>query len=251
MKKLRLLFLSGAFLSLFAASGNLNAQEFDRGIVNQVFVPKGQWLVGGAFSYSQFNMADYDFLILSNMDLNGYTLNINPFAGYFIKDNMALGVRFGYNRSNANIDRLDLTLFDDLGANIQDYSYVQHVYSGTVMMRNYISIGEKKRFGLFNEVRLTAGGGQGKFVSGTGEAITGTYQNIYEFQLGLAPGLVAFVTNSIAVEASVGIMGLQYKKITQTKDQVYEGSYDTSGLNFKFDLFSINLGISFYISPKK
>lgn len=251
MKKLKLLFLFGALLFLSAAGSELHAQKFDRGIVNQVFVPKGQWLVGGAFSYSQFNMADYNFLILNNMDLNGYTLDINPFVGYFIKDNMAVGVRFGYNRSSANIDRLDLTLFDDLGANIKDYSYVQHIYSGTVMMRNYLSIGEKKRFGLFNEVRLTAGGGQGKFVSGKGEALTGTYQNIYEFQLGLAPGLVAFVTNSIAVEASVGIMGLQYKKVVQTKDQVYEGTYDTSGLNFKFDIFSINLGISFYISSNK
>lgn len=250
MKKLKLLFLSVAFLFLSAAGNGLHAQEFDRGIVNQVFVPKGQWLVGGAFSYSQFKMSDYDFLIFSNMGLDGYTLNVNPFAGYFIKDNMALGVRFGYNRSSANIGRLDLTLFDDLGTDIRDYSYVQHIYSGTVMMRNYLSIGEKKRFGLFNEVRLTAGGGQGKFVSGSGDDITGTYQNIFEFQLGLAPGLVAFVTNSIAVEASVGIMGLQYKKVAQTKDQVYKGTYDTSGLNFKFDIFSINLGISFYISQK-
>ena len=77
--------------------------------------------------------------------------------------------------------------------------------------------------------------------------MSGTYQNIYEFQLGLAPGLAAFVTNEMAIEVSVGVLGFDYKKIEQITDQTYKGSYTKSSANFKIDIFSINIGVAFYV----
>lgn len=228
-----------------------SAQEFDRGIENQVFVPRGQWLLGGSFSYQQFKTDDYTFVVLENINLDGYTLNISPFAGYFLRDNLAVGLRFGYNRSLADIGSVELGFLDNTDFNINDYHYVKHVYSGTAMVRSYINLGDSKRFGLFTEGRLTLGGGQGKVTSGVGADLSGTYQDIFEVHLGLTPGLTAFITNNVAVEATVGIMGLQYKMIKQTKDQVYKGTHHQSGLNFKFDIMSINLGLSFYLNSKK
>ena len=237
-------------LAVFCISA-VHGQKFDRGINKQVFVPKGQWLTGGSFSYSELGFDNYKFLVIEDMQGNGYTMNISPFLGYFFKDNMAAGARFGYKRTLIRAGNVSFKLSDDLSFDLSDYYNLQHVYYGTAMLRNYMNIGNSKRFGLFNEVRLTLGGGQGKFVSGTGEALKGTYQEIYEFQLGLAPGLAAFITDEVAVEVSVGVLGLNYKKINQVTNQIEEGSYSTSSANFKINLFSINLGVAFYLPTLK
>ena len=238
---------AAAMILSIMVCGVVYGQKFDRGINKRIFVPKGQWLTGGSFSYSQHDMDDFKFLVLNDMQGDGYTMNISPFLGYFVKNNMALGARFGYKRTFYRIDNVALDRGDDLSFDVKDYYNLQHVYYGTAMMRNYINLGESKRFGLFNELRLTAGGGQGKIVSGKGDELSGTFQNIYEFQLGLAPGLAAFITNEVAIEASVGVLGFNYKKTDQITDQTYKGSYTKSSANFKIDIFSLNIGVAFYL----
>lgn len=250
MKKSFIACFAFFLLAMMVAGNQLYAQRFDRGINKSLFVPKGQWLCGGAFSYTQYGMENYQFLVLEDMKANGYTMNISPFVGYFFKDNVAAGARFGYRRTLVQLDKINLNLGEDLDFNINDFQSLQHVYYGTAMLRNYINLGQSKRFGLFNEVQLTLGGGQGKIISGRGDDLTGTYQDIYEFQLGLAPGLAAFLTDQVALEASVGVLGFNYRKVKQVKDQIYEGSFNKSSANFKIDIFSIHLGVAFYIPVK-
>lgn len=224
---------------------------FDRGINSITFVPKGQWLTGGSFSYSDYGLSDYTFLVMEDAKADGYTLNVSPFLGYFVKDNMALGARFGYKRTLLRFDKININLGEDFLFEINDYYNLQHVYYGTFMMRNYTSIGDSKVFGLFNELRVTLGGGQGKVYNGKGNDLSGMYQDIFEFQLGAAPGLVAFMSNEVAAEVSVGVLGFQYRKIKQTKDNVYNSSYSHNRGNFKIDLFSIHIGVAFYIPTLK
>lgn len=236
-------------VSLFVLLGScaLFAQEFDRGIRVNTFVPKGQWLGGGAFSYSETTADNYKFLIIDDIRGTNYSFSVSPYLAYFFSDNMCAGVRFGYKRSMIKLDNTSISLSEDLTFDISDYYNLQHVYTGAAIFRNYLSLGQSKRFGLFNEVRLSFGGGQGKIISGTGPDLTGTYQDIFEMELGIIPGILAFITNDVAVEASVNIMGFKYKKYKQTTNQVYEGSLDHSSVNFKIDIFSINIGVSFYI----
>jgi len=49
------------------------------------------------------------------------------------------------------------------------------------------------------------------------------------------------------VEVSVGVMGFDFKWIDQTTNQVEQGSSRTSSGNFKINLFSINIGMTFYL----
>lgn len=37
----------------------VHAQEFDRGIVLNTFIPKGQWVVGNSISYSEYSNDNY------------------------------------------------------------------------------------------------------------------------------------------------------------------------------------------------
>lgn len=219
----------------------------DREIQIDKFVPKGQWMWGASFSYSETNADNYKFVVIENLGGSNYSFSISPYVSYFLKDNKSVGVRFQYNRSMLKVNSMDLNISDDINLNVDNYYNLKHTYMGYLTYRTYMNLGNSKRFGLFNEVRFGLGGGQGKLISGTGEDMEGTYQTITKMELGIVPGLVAFLTNELALEASVNILGFSYAKYNQTTNQIYKGSFDNSSANFKVDIFSINIGLSFYI----
>lgn len=245
MNKVKIILLS----FILALPFYLEGQEFDRNIGNNLFVPKGQWLWGGSVSYGQSSADAYDVLVLSGINGSRYNFKVAPYIGYFIKDNLCVGGRFSYRRSMMQLDNVALDLGDDLDLDlsIKDYYSLSHIYSGYAILRNYVALGNSRRFGIFNEVQLGAGGGQGKVVSGRGESLHGTYQKVFELELGLVPGICAFITNNVAVEASVNVLGFKYKRYNQIKNRVDYGSFENSAVNFKIDLLSINIGVSFYL----
>ena len=160
---------------------------------------------------------------------------------------MAVGLKFAYQRTLGRVDETNLSITPDLSFGISDFYLIQHTYSGSLSYRYYIPLGRSKVFGMFSDISLNFGAGQGKTVTGTGENVTGTYQNILDVGIDVIPGIAVFVTNEMCVEASVGILGLEWKRISQTTNQVYEGSYETSKANFKLNLLSINIGINFVL----
>ena len=203
--------------------------KFDREIQTGLFVPKGAWLVGTTLSYTELRSTDFKLLVLKDLNGDGYTFKISPFGGYFFADNVAAGLRLAYARSYINLDNLDLDLGDDLNFNVADQNFWDHSFMVSGFLRTYM------------------GYGQGKDTSGKGNDKTGSYQTTHNLQIGIAPGLAAFVTNFAAVEVSVGVMGFDFKWIQQTRNQVETGHYNKSSGNFKIDLFSINIGMTFYL----
>lgn len=226
-----------------------HAQRFDRGIeVNStVFVPKGQWIVGGNISYSTHDNENYKFLVIENINSTGYNFKVSPMFAYAIKDNMALGLRGGYNRQLLKVNNADLNLSEDMNLGVSDYYSLKHTSTGSLIYRNYITLGQSKRFALFNEMQLTYGYGQAKLVDSSGAAVTGTYETTHDIAIGCSPGLVAFINNSTAVEVNVGVLGFNYSQTKQVTDQVYVGYRKASQMNFKINIFSIALGIAFYL----
>ncbi|MBB6462214.1 hypothetical protein [Flammeovirga kamogawensis] len=226
-----------------------NIRNFDRDIKKKVFIPKGQWLAGSTFQYSEHSNNQYQFLLLDNWDGDGYNLKVSPYVAYFIKDNFAIGGRFSYSRSELNIDNLIIDLGDDLSFNLDGASQVGHDFKASFFIRNYISLGRSNRFGIFNEVRLSYGYGESKELS-VGEHpldIRGIYTTTKEISLGISPGMVAFINNNIAIEASLDIIGLNYKWINQKENQVDQGTRRSGNANFNLDVFTLNIGVSLYI----
>lgn len=58
---------------------------------------------------------------------------------------------------------------------------------------------------------------------------------------------MAFATNNMAVEVNVGVMGINYSHIKQVHNQVRDGDIKSSMMNFKVNIFSIGLGMAFYL----
>ena len=228
--------------------GQASAREkFDRGITTQTFMPKGMWFFGGNISYTQHSNDDFKmFGLLQDFSSRGYTFAVRPMAGYSFANNWATGLSFTYERTMLQIDNVSLAL-GDLSFGLSDVYNIEHVYTGTLFLRNFINLGNSRRFALINDVKLQLGGGQGKMINGKGDDMTGTYTKIYQLGLVFSPGVSVFINDFSAVEATIGVLGFQYKRTEQTTNQIYHGSRQTSGANFKIDIFSIALGMTFYL----
>lgn len=257
MRSLKIFFALAALFSLatvsFAGESADSAavrRKFDRGLDSDnsfVFVPKGTVMSGLSFSYSNYDFGNFKFLVIDKLTASGATFGLAPHVSYFIKNNLSVGARFDYNSSNFSLGGASVNISDELGMDFTNYNILSRSYFGSVTLRNYLPIGRSTRFGFFTEVRLSGGYGESKQYEVVDVHKYGTFQKSIQLELGLIPGMAVFVTNDVAFEVSVGVLGFDYKKVTQFTNQVYEGSYEKSGANFKINIFNIEFGVTFYI----
>ncbi len=226
---------------------HVQAQEFKRKIELTTFVPKGQWILGSSVSFSEHNEKNYQFLIVDNINSDGYTFKVTPMLMYAFRDNLAGGVKANYKRSLIKLQKVTINVDEDNSFDLDDAYRLSHSFGGMAVLRNYISLGSSRRFGLYCDIQVEYAGGQSKLVTGNNESVTGTYATNKDFNIGVAPGMVAFINNYTAVEVSVGVLGFNFSKTRQVTDQVYIGERSLNTANFRINIFSIGLGLSFYL----
>ena len=222
-------------------------EEFKREVESVVFVPKGQWIVGLSVSYTQSSQDKYQFLILENISGDTYSFKISPMVLFTVSNDLALGGRFSYARSLTKVSDADIVLDSETSYNFDHLYRLSHNYYGSILMRNYFSIGKSKRFGFFNEVGLQMGGGQTKLTTGVGDDLTGTYERNFSLNVGLTPGVTVFLSNYSALEVNVGLLGFNYTDTKAIKDQIYVSKRNSKSANFRINLFSITFGAAFYL----
>ncbi len=226
-------------------------EEFrqNRGLVelSTEFVPKGQWIVGVTGSYSTHTNDSYTFLLVEGINSQGYSVNVTPTVSYVFKANMAGGLRFKYGRSLLYLEDAELSIGGDDGTQIvaNDFYALQHSYSMSAVVRQYIPLGKAKRFALFADLEVEGGGIQAKFAND--QPVSGTFSRGYSLGIGVSPGIVAFATNDVAIEVSIGMLGASYTHTDQAHNQVYAGELNYSSVNFKVNLLTIGLGVSIYL----
>lgn len=241
--KIMMLVLGGIMVGVLQAQ----AQEFKRNIEMKTFIPKGQWIVGSSVSYSQYSNDNYQFLVIENLSGEGYSFKVSPVLCYAFKDNLAAGGRFMYSRNYTKLDNIGLHIDEDLNLDISNLYELKHSYSGIAVLRNYVNLGSSKRFALYNEIQLELGGSVSRILNGKGDNLTGVYQTSFDASIGLSPGMVAFINNYTAVEVSIGVLGFNVSKTHQVTDQIYKSNRSSTSANFNINLFSIGLGIAFYL----
>ena len=222
-------------------------QRIDREVMKTVFIPRGTYMAGGTVSYQEHDEHNLNFLVIKDVEGLGYSFSLSPYVGYFFRDNMAAGMRFTYNRTYLDMDNFELNLGEDFNISLDNLYWLEHKYEVAGFLRTCMPIGKSKIFGLFNEVRLTYGYSEGKNSTGSGTEYDGTYETKHSLGIGIAPGMTAFITNWSAVEVSLGVMGYNFNWTNQKTNQIETGRRRNSGGSFKVNLFSINIGMTFYL----
>lgn len=226
------------------------AQE--RGMISRdasktVFIPKGQWMLGGQVAWNQWNNDNLNYLVLKDINFEGYTFSAGPYFGYFFANNMAVGGRFSYKRYFFNLGEFDLNLGDDFNIGLKDLYYLQHNYESTLFVRSYLPLGNSKIFGLFGEFQLNYTFAEGKNSTGRDETFTGVYEYTHNLEIGLGGGMVVFLADHVAAEVMLNVGGYRVKWGAQNTNNIEEGRITSSGANFKIDLFSIKFGLTYFL----
>lgn len=224
------------------------AQKMDRGIdmsSQPVFIPKGTWMVGGGAFYSLHSNQSSRLLVISGINSTGYNLSVSPAFCYMIRDNVGVGVRLGYRRSMFQLDSARVSL-GDIGLSATNFHRLSHNFEIQGIGRYYIPVGSLKRIGLFNELQLAYSIGQGKVLDGHDTAVA-SFETSNSLGINLCPGFMAFVTDNLAIDVSVNMLGLQFDWTRQTHNQISEGSRGTSLVNFKVNLLAIGFSLYYYL----
>ena len=215
--------------------------------VKNIFIPKGQWMFGGQVAWNQWDNDNLNYMVLKDINFEGYTFSAGPYLGYFFANNLAVGARFSYKRYYIDLGSLDVNLGEDFNIGLKDIYYLQHNYETTAFLRSYLPLGKSKIFGLFGEFQLSYTFSEGKNSTGLNDTYSSTYERVNNFEIGLAGGMVVFFTDYVAAELMLNVGGYHFKWGKQNTNNIEEGSVSKSGANFRINLFSIKFGMTYYL----
>ena len=225
-----------------------NYGRYDRGIFAYLFVPKGQFSFGLLASYGEISTDDLQMLnLISNLNFSAKSYSVKPHMSYFYKHNKEVGVRFGLSSTDFDLKSLSADIMDDISFDMRDVAYKTKTTSVSVFRRSYIGLDRGRRFALFNEVALRYDRGTGTFSRLYNDEPKETKSTGNAFRLDFSPGMCVFIQEKVAFNVSFGIFGWYWKREHQVTNGVDEGTFSSSGANFKFNLFNLNMGVSVYL----
>ncbi len=229
----------------------VRVEPVERELKKSVFAYKGEWLTGLTASYFTFAADNADYLLfIDNIDASFGMTTVKPYAGYFYKDNRAVGMRLGYSYIGGTIDaaRIDLGVESDIQIDIPYIHSSGSYFTAAMFHRSYTALDRNGHFGLFAEVELSATGGSSVFEYSSGDSSVYTKSNKMAFDLSFNPGMSVFIMNNVSTSVSFEFGGLNYTTIKQYDENgASKGSRDYSGMSFKFNFLAINLGVTVHI----
>lgn len=225
-----------------------NLGRYDRGLSALLYVPKGQWSFGLTVSYGNISTKDLEiFDLLSDVNIGAHAFRIRPYLQYTVRNNLAIGMRFGYYNAKGDVESFKVDIDDDMNFNLHDIGYKAESYTGAVFASQYIGLSRHGRFGIYNEIELAFGSGSSDFKRPYGGNLRTTHTTWTEAQLNFSPGVQMFVMKNVSFHISFGVFGFNVRKERQTEDGKDTGNRLSSGASFRFNLFNINFGIGVHI----
>lgn len=224
---------------------SINLGRYDRGLSNFLYIPKGVWAIGLTASYGELGTEDLEiFDMLSDVNIGAHAFSIKPYVQYFIRNNLAVGLKFGYYNARGNVDSFKVDISDDMDFSLSDIMYRSESYSAAFTFAQYIGLTRRGRFGVYNEVELAFQTGNSEFKRPyAGEPRT-TYTTTTQASLNFSPGVQVFIMRNVAFHVSFGVFGFNLKNEKQRENGEEAGSRFSSGANFRFNIFNINFGIA-------
>jgi hypothetical protein len=203
---------------------------------------KGKMFIGGQFSLGGSTNSGLDSLTTNNS--NVVTFSISPNLGYFIKDNLAIGV-------SLNLGNTGETQNYQNSQNIPPYkttyNYNYTSYGIGLFVRQYYNITGNFRFYLNGGINY----------SYQTTKLTNTYTDPYandptiqenhanNFSINITPGLVYFITPKIGIQTTFG--GLNYSYSISTIPNVsYDNHSYSSNYGLNLNISSFALGLNYY-----
>lgn len=222
--------------------------RYDRKLYNWLIYPKGLWHLGLTANYGELSTEDNEFLsLIQDVDLKGKIYSIKPSVSYFLRNNVCVGLRLAFTKGEMGINSFKVDIDDDMSFNLHDIKYSSDSYSAAVFIQQYFGLSRRGRFAVFNEAELSVGTGNSHFIRPFDGEIRDTRTKTQTFNINYSPGISIMMMKNAAFNLSFGIFGFHLKDEKQWENGEEAGSRFTSGINFRFNLFNINFGVSIII----
>lgn len=179
---------------------------------------------------------------------------MNPFVGYFYRDNRCIGVRFGYTHISGKLNSLGINLGEqnDIAIDIPWIDLTNDRFSFGLFHRTYVPIDEKGRFAVFGEIELSFSTGENTFAYQAGNGSKRTSSDNTTVKAWLNPGVAVYAFPNICATLSFGLGGFKYTHIEQYDEQgAKAGSRDFSKMNFRLNIADIRIGVTVHLWNKK
>lgn len=230
-------------------------RRMDREIGRIRFAYKGETALGLTLSYGTLTSDDTNFMLIAdNLNANGSIFTINPSVGYFFKDNLMAGFRFGYTKFSGSFSGgLNLeALADDVDFSVNNVKLRSNATSFGLFLRSYAGLDAKGTFAFFGEVDLSLRSGTSRFAYDREEQVHAVNGRQLRLSLGFNPGLAVYILPNVCSTISFGLGGIEYAKITQKDDAGNSiGSRTASRMRFRVNLLDINIGMTIHLWNKK
>ena len=231
------------------------SRRIDREINKNRFVFKGETMCGLTVSYGTLSTDEADmFPFFENIGLSGNITTVNPFVGYFYKDNQSIGVRFGYTHISGKLNSLGINLGEqnDLEIDIPWLDLSSDRFSFGLFHRSYVPLDEKGRFGAFGEFELSLTTGENTFAYESGDSHKYTSSENMTVKVGFNPGIAVYAFPNVCATVSFGLGGFRYTQVRQFDEAGAEiGSRKYSKMNFRLNLAEIRIGMTIHLWNKK
>ncbi len=226
-------------------------RRMDREIDKNKFAYKGEVAIGLTASYGTLSSEETDYLlILDNLNLDGSIFTVNPSFGYFIKDNLCVGVRFGYTRMQGHVGSANINLGEanDINMSFANIRLDNHTVSYGAFFRSYAGIDSKGHFGLFSEMEIAVNTGSTNLAYESNTQMKHTHSENLQCKLDFNPGLAVYVFPNVCTTISFGLGGIQYTKTTQKDPEGNViGSRSASKMRFRLNLLNIRIGFNVHL----
>lgn len=230
--------------------------RIDREIKKNVFAYKGELALGLTASYGTLTSEDSDILaVLENINASGSVTTISPYVSYFIADNMSVGVRIGYTNMDGKLDNMDVNLGSggDIAIAIPWVDMSSNTLRMSAFLRNYTSIDEAGRFGVFSEIEASYAFGNNSFAFRSNADNPTSYNDSQSatVKLWFNPGLAVYMFPNVCATISFGMGGFKYTKIKQYDETgTLTGERSLSKLRFRLNLADIHFGLNIHLWSK-
>lgn len=222
--------------------------RFDRKLYNWLIYPKGLWHIGLTANYGELSTDDSEFLsLIQDVDLKGKIYSIKPSVSYFLRNNVCVGLRLAFTKGDMAINSFKVDIDEDMSFDLHDIKYTSDSYSAAVFIQQYFGLSRRSRFAVFNEAEVSVGTGNSHFIRPFDGELRDTRTKNQSFNINYSPGVSIMMMKNAAFNLSFGIFGFHLKDEKQWENGEEAGSRFTSGINFRFNLFNINFGVSIII----
>jgi hypothetical protein len=220
-------------------------------------IKKGTWMTGGVVGFSKSKgTTDYNYPGTGVGNTIDKYWNVNLNGGYFLRDNLLIGLSPGYSNNSHHFSGQGTSLSYNLNSIQQDN------YQISPFIRKYKQLFNSKTY-IFVQAsaKLFYRKSSYDFMTSSNGSTTyddQSYTTSYGEGISFSPGINYFITDKIALEATFAGLSISsykenYSRQYMNQSNSNSSNYTTRHLDYQFNLniMNINLGVQIFLRKKQ